>query len=468
MIEHPRTYLEHLGEEEVEGVLSSALDVLERTGMEFRSEEAVGRLGRSGARVDGLRVRFPRRLVEELLGEVPSRWTLHARNPERSVEVGGRGMLLCPGYGSPFVVDRRGVRRRATLEDFRKFALMAGLSDVVDITGGMLVEPSDVPPELRPLELTYQLIVMSDKPFFGSVAGTEGARESLRMAELVFGGLGRPVVMGLVNVDSPLRLEGRMAEALVEYSSRGQPVLVTPGIMMGMTAPVTAIGALVQAFAEIVACVCLAQAVRPGAPVVVGIGGFGSDLRDGGSGFGRPENALGAVLGAQVARRLGLPYRFSGGVTGSFLPDCRSGYERMMTALAGWSAGAHVCLQALGTLDRINSMCYEQFVVDMEVWGYVRRLAERPRYDTALDVISEGDYLWHMHTVRHMREEIYEPILVPPSSYEDWLSSGGKDVVDRASERLEDMLGAEPPPMERDLRSELEEYVASRRAITRR
>ena len=85
--------------------------------------------------------------------------------------------------------------------------------------------------------------------------------------------------------------------------------LLTPGIMMGMTAPVTVAGALVQAWAELIGTATIAQVIQPGAPLILGTGGFESDLRCGESGFGRPENVVGLVSGAQLARRMNLPYR---------------------------------------------------------------------------------------------------------------------------------------------------------------
>jgi trimethylamine--corrinoid protein Co-methyltransferase len=471
MIHHPRAYLEQLSPDDCDRIDEGALDVLARVGMRIESADARRLLSEAGARVESEAERafFPPGLIIEALALTPRRWTLRARNRGKDVEVGGRTLLVSPGYGSPFVADASGARRSATLSDLTAFATLAEQADVIDITGGVLVEPSDVPPSLRALEITYALIKYSGKPFFGSVAGREGAQESLRMAQAVFGRLENPVMMALININSPLRLDARMAEALVEYAKAGQPVLLTPGILMGVTAPVTAVGALTQACAELLGCVAVAQAVRPGAPVIIGTGGFGADLRSAGPGFGRPENALGTIRGAQMARHLGLPYRCSGAVTGAMLPDCRSGYERMMTAFSAWAAGAHVCLQAAGTLDAINSMSYEQFVIDTEIWGYIKRVAAPPvvSADTlATDVIaSPGEgYLGHEHTIRHMRRELFSPSLIPVQSYEDWLASGGKDVVAQASARVEAVKRVPLHPPDDPALADLESYVTARRS----
>ena len=472
MIAHPRVYLDQLDPAQAEDVYRASLRILEGTGLAVQSGDAVRILSDAGARVDRGRVRFSPDILERLVARAPRRFTLHARNPARSVEVGGDALLVSPGYGSPSVADARGRRRDATLADFERFAALAGACDAIDITGGLLVEPLDVPAALRPLEITRSLVERSDKPFLGSVAGTAGARESLDLARIVFGAAdfgGRAVMLGLVNINSPLRLDERMAEALLAYAAAGQAVLLTPGILMGVTAPVTAVGALAQAVAELLACTALVQAVRPGSPVVIGTGGFGSDLRTGGPGFGRPENALGTVLGAQMARRIGLPFRCSGMVTGSRVPDGRSGYERMMTAMAGWAAGAHVCLQGAGTLDSINSMSYEQFAIDTEIWAYLERLAARPSTDAgalAVDVIAAlpVDYLGVEHTMEHLAAEMAAVSLATPKPYDEWLAEGAPDVVSLAGRRLEKLATAgSVQPLDDGIRADLERYVRDRR-----
>ena len=470
MIAHPRQCMDPLDPGQCEQVYAAALRILDETGLAVLSEEARGFLEQDGARVEGERVRISPDFVERAVARALRRFTMHARNPEHSVELGADILLVTPGYGSPTVADARGVRREATLSDFDSFAALAGRSECVDITGGLLVEPLDVPAALRPLEITRSLVMQSDKPFFGSVDGAEGARESVELARLVFPDLSRRTVMaGLINVNSPLRLDTRMAAALIVYAREGQAVLLTPGILMGITAPVTAAGAVAQAYAELLGCVALVEAVRPGAPVILGTGGFGSDLRTGGPGFGRPENALGTMLGAQLARRVGLPFRSSGAVTGARLPDCRSGYERMMTAMASWTSGVHLCMQAAGTLDCINSMSYEQFVIDTEIWTYLKRLATATVVDPstlAVDVIATlpVDYLGSDHTIEYMGSEMAAVALASPKPYDEWIAAGGPDVVAAAAQRMPAAGVASPMGMSEEIRARVADHVAHRRA----
>ncbi len=450
MIEHPRVYSEPLDPADVDAIVDGAMSILAGTGMLIECEEAAACLLAAGcARSEAGRICFPEDLCRQSIERTPARWTLHAREPEYSCEVGGPRALLSPGYGSAFVADGDGRRRSATMDDFRRFARMAAEAELIDITGGLLVEPADIVPQERPVELTRALLEASGKPFFGSVAGREGAETSLRVAAVAIPDLDtRPYMLGLINVNSPLRLDARMAEAMLVYVRAGQPIILTPGILMGITAPATVAGAMVQAFAEMIGCISLAQVLEPGTPLVIGTGGFGADLRVGGSGFGTPEQALSTTITAQIARRLSIPCRCSPAVTGAFATDVRAGYESMMTALCAWQAGAHLCMQAAGILDFINAMSYEKFAIDLEIWGYIRRISTTPGIEAdamALDVIASvpHNYMAEMHTLTHFRQETYAPTLAPPLTYEDWVEAGMPDAAEHARIRAAKM--AEPP-----------------------
>ncbi len=222
MIPHPRRCMDPLDPAECETIYAAALRILDETGIAVLSDESRGLLESAGARLSADRALIPPEVVERAVARAPRTFTLHARNPARSVELGTDTLLVSPGYGSPSVADAQGMRREATLADFDAFASLAGVSESIDVTGGLLVEPMDVPPALRPLEITRSLLMHSDKPFLGSVDGAEGARESIETARCVFGDLGtRTVMMGLVNVNSPLRLDAPHGSGTSGIRARG-------------------------------------------------------------------------------------------------------------------------------------------------------------------------------------------------------------------------------------------------------
>ena len=110
----------------------------------------------------------------------------------------------------------------------------------------------------------------------------------------------------------------------------GQANCVTPFTLCGAMSPITLAGALAQQNAEALAGIALAQAVRPGAPVIYG--GFTSnvDMKTGSPAFGTPEYTQACLAGGQLARRYGLPYR-SSNTNASNAVDAQATYESAMS-----------------------------------------------------------------------------------------------------------------------------------------
>ena len=154
-----------------------------------------------------------------------------------------------------------------------------------------------------------------------------------------------PIVHSVINVSSPLRLDIPMSEGIIQYSSRNQPIILTPFTLAGAMAPVTVAGAVVQQNAEALAGIAFTQLVRRGAPVMYG--GFTSnvDMQSGSPAFGTPEFMQSAMLGGQLARRYGIPYR-SSNVCAANAIDTQAGYESVFScggrswAAPTWSSTA--------------------------------------------------------------------------------------------------------------------------------
>ena len=173
---------EVLNEDALETIESNAETILEEIGVNFvDNPAALKRWKDAGADVQGERVHIPRGLARELCKTAPSEFTQHARNPERSVVVGGKNLVLAPVYGPPFVHDVQGGRRYAKLEDFQKFVKLAYMSKWLHHSGGTVCEPTDVPVNKRHLDMLYAHMTLSDKPFMGSVTEPSRAQDSIEM-----------------------------------------------------------------------------------------------------------------------------------------------------------------------------------------------------------------------------------------------------------------------------------------------
>ena len=125
-----------MGEENLQRIEHAADRIMAETGIDIRDDdEALALFRKAGAKVDGMRVRFEPGHLREILKTAPAEFTQHARNPARSVLIGGDSVVFSPAYGSPFVMDLDKGRRYGTIEDFRNFIKLAYASLVAQRNG---------------------------------------------------------------------------------------------------------------------------------------------------------------------------------------------------------------------------------------------------------------------------------------------------------------------------------------------
>src|SRR5262245_42649441 len=297
---------ELLNAEGLDLIHEESMTILEEIGIEFRYEPALKLWREAGADVRDQRVHFPRGLVLEKMKTAPSQYTQHARNPERSVIIGGRNTVFAPTYGSPFVRDFENKRRYGTLADLQNFVKLAYMTPELHHSGGVICEPVDVPVPKRHLEIVYSHIRYSDKPFMGMVTAPNRAEDTVRMAQLLFGNdfVDRNAVLtSVLNCNSPMVWDATMLGALAIYARANQAVLVTPFIMAGAMSPAATAGSIAQLNAEVTAGIAYAQLVRPGAPMVYGIFATTVSMQSGAPMMGTPEPAPMIYVATQPARK---------------------------------------------------------------------------------------------------------------------------------------------------------------------
>src|SRR3954453_940420 len=330
MFVNRRPRYEVLSEEALATLDAGAERLGSQVGVLVGHPQARGLCREAGQTVDGDVVRFDPGFLREQAAKAPSEFTLHARNRERDIVVGGNSMIFGPANGPPFVrVD--GERRDGTMADLEKLLMMVQVTDALDTPGRNIVEPNDVPLDVRHLLRALANTRLTDRVWSGEVSSEAAARDCLRIAEIVHGGREsierEPVLFANVNVNSPLHFDVSMLEGLLAYADAGQAVIVPPFLLMGAMAPVTVPAALVQQITEALAGIALVQLVRSGTPCVMGSFLSATDMKSGSPSFGGPESAIGLFASGQIARRIGLPWRSGGGtLTSSQVADFRAGY----------------------------------------------------------------------------------------------------------------------------------------------
>lgn len=465
-----------LSEENLEKIEAAADRILAETGIEFRDDDAViDHWKRAGAKVDGTLVKFEPGMLREILKSAPSEFTQHARNPENSAQIGGRNVVFAPSYGCPFVMDLDRGRRFGTLQDFENFIKLAQSSPWFHHSGGTICEPTDVPVNKRHLDMVYSHIRYSDRCFMGSVTAEERSEDSIDMARIVFGADfvdQNCVILGNVNVNSPLVWDGTMTKSLRAYARAGQAAVIVPFILGGAMGPVTSAGAIAQSLAETMAGCALTQLERKGAPVVFGNFLSSMSLRSGSPTFGTPEPAIGSMVIGQLCRRLNLPLRCSGNFTTSKLPDAQAMTESVMSMLAAIHCGANFILHSAGFLDGLLSMSYEKFMLDADLCGALHTYLDGVKIDDnqlAVDAFAEvgpGNHFFGCsHTMANYETAFWDSETADNEPFEKWEAAGSDDAATRANRLWKLKLREyEPPHLDEGTDEALKEFIAKKKA----
>ncbi|MBI3674135.1 MAG: trimethylamine methyltransferase family protein [Rhizobiales bacterium] len=459
---------EPFSDDQLELIENNAQWVLQEIGIDFRDDpEALAMWKAAGADVKGERVRFPKGLVRSLIKTAPREFTQFARNPANNVTVGGNNTVFAPVYGPPFVRDLDGGRRYATIEDFR-------MSPSLHHSGGTVCEPVDIPVAKRHLDMVYSHIKYSDKPFMGSVTAPERAEDSVAMAKMVFGVDfvdNNCVLINLINANSPMVFDGTMVGALKVYARAGQATVISPFIVAGAMSAVTTVGTLTQILAEASAGMAFAQLCRPGAPVVFGTFASSMSMQSGAPTFGTPEPAHVLFGAAQLARRMGVPFRSGGGLCGSKIPDGQAAYESANTLWPTLLGGVNFCLHAAGWLEGGLASSYEKLIMDADQLTMFQKFAEGLDFSEngqALDAMREvgpgSHFLGCAHTQANFETAFWRSQLADNNSFEQWRDDGGKDIVARANAQWKKLLADyEAPGLDPSLDEELQAFMAKRK-----
>ncbi len=465
-------FQEILSQEEIEQIHDTSMKLLANVGVQFPYEPALAIFQKHGVQTDGQRVCLSEAQVMEALATVPRQFTIHARNPERNVSIGGGTPVFAPGYGAPFLVDLEVGKRAPTMEDYVNLVKLAHGLPNQDMSGHLLVEPEVANADTVHMRMLHAHMVHSDKAFIGSAAGKVGALHTLEMARILFGEdlKDKAVCISLINSLTPLGYSTEMLQALVEFATMRQPLVIAALAMAGSTAPITLAGTLATQTAELLAGIVLTQLINPGTPVVFGSTSTNIDMKSGALAIGSPELSQMIAAHAQLARHYGLPSRSGGALTDASYPDAQAGFESMLSLTTTVNAGVDFVLHAGGILSSYLAFSYEKLVLDDEMCGMVRRLKQglvvddkTLAYDVIANVGPGGNYLMEMQTVKRCRKEFWKPDLCDRGGLEAWMQAGKPTAADRARQRWQALLAEhEDPPLDETTARQLRAYLEAR------
>jgi trimethylamine--corrinoid protein Co-methyltransferase len=463
-----------VSQDDLERIHQASLRVLSETGIDFLHPEALTALAAAGATVADGRVRFDPEMIDHYLRLAPSSFTFHGRSPKRDLDIGDNWVANGAVASAPNYVTLDGERKTGDRAGYQDFLRLGQMLNAVHFFGGYPVEPVDLHPSIRHLEATFDAHTLTDKAFHVYSLGKQRNLDGLEMCRIARGideeTLDRqPSLFSIINSSSPLRFDHPMLEGILQMSSRNQIIVITPFTLAGAMAPVTIAGAVVQQNAEALAGIVFTQVVRAGSPVMYG--GFTSnvDMRSGSPAFGTPEYAKACLLGGQLARRYGIPYR-SSNVSTSNAVDTQAGYESVFALWGAVQGGANMIKHGAGWMEGGLHASFEKMVIDADLLQMVSAfLAPLDLSDDALavDAIAKvgpaGHFFGEEHTQARYQTAFYSPMVSDWRNWEAWSEAGQPDAKTRANRVAREILANyEKPPIDESIEEELREFVDRR------
>ena len=390
-------------------------------------------------------------LVEAALDSVPSYLKIYNRNGETVLDTAAAAPCFCTGLNCLELLDHMtGDIRPCLLSDIGQAAKVCdGLSNVHML--GSLGYPNDVPPEQAVLSSIREVISHTAKPvvFFGH-DDIESQQVWSYFAEIAGGWTPfaeKPFALDLIGPTSPLTIGAEACQRLLYNARRYLPTACYPGLIPGVSGPVTLAGALAQSAAESLAGIVVHQLANAGAPILSGSGILPMDMRTGNLAYGSPEYSLLGLAAVDYFNDLGIPSWIGAGCSDAHTVDAQAAGEAGMNILtAALSCTAFV--HNLGYLSSGKTSSLEMLVLCDELAGMARRIVtgitvndETLAVEVTRRAAKTTTYLDDEHTLKHFRGELSVPSLFQRLDPHIWHEAGSKAMSERIHDKIMDLLG---------------------------
>ncbi|MEL6522354.1 MAG: trimethylamine methyltransferase family protein [Pseudomonadota bacterium] len=461
--------------DEIAAIHDTALQTLEELGIKLLLPEARDLFRQGGARIEDDMVFIGREIVTAALATAPCSITCRTGNRDRDILLELGTLNFQPGAGAPHATDLTRGRRPGTARDFRELVQITQHFDVLQMMPP-LVEPQDVPTNVRHYFTMETQLTHSDKLPFVFCRGTPQVTESFEILR-DFRGLtdeafhAEPHCYTIINTNSPRTLDIPMAQGLIDFARAGQVSIVTPFTLMGAMAPITVAGAITLSHAEALAAITLTQLAKPGAPVCYGTFTSNVDMRSGAPAFGTPAHFQASLAAGQLARLIGLPWRSAAGSAAN-LNDVQAANENQLGLWGCLLAGATVIIHSAGWLEGGLTVSYEKLITDIDVLNMIAELCAGAKagmseigFDALREVQPSGHFFAAAQTMSRYQTEFYEPVVHDYANFGTWTERGAQDASARATKIWQKILADDTGPAPDPARiSTMKRYIEARSA----
>jgi trimethylamine--corrinoid protein Co-methyltransferase len=473
---------ERLNRDQVKLLHEASLNILADPGVWCYNERAARLFKAHGASVREERERhatcwrigFPPGLINEAIGHVPSQFILGARKWENRLLLDAEVPRVYFGSGS-----EANIWVQVEMEDFvslRDGDVRARIPRFTELRGSttLLSRAARICDKLEHLDFFIRPLNIQDpevtpdnhdvNKFFASLNNTtkhvqagltklESLKDVVRMAELIAGGAEtlrkNPIISFIACVfKSPLQIVDDTAEKVFAIVEAGLPIVISSSPQGGSSAPIQEPGMVAQINAEILAGITLTQLIKVGAPVLYGSVPVRARLDDLHDLYGCPEFNAYNMDCAQLARFYKIPCYSTAGVGDAKVPGMQATFEKLLTHLYIAMSGAQYIHYAFGLLDRTNSFCPVQAVLDNEHIGKIKHCLREPKVEPnviedMLKTVKKVMGTSHRLYARHVRKAVHAGDVSTPYRFE---AKGLEDkVLGNALDYMAKLEASEPP-----------------------
>lgn len=456
----------------VEQIHQASLKILAEIGVKFGSERANELFRANGFRQENGRTYFTEEEINKYLNMATKEFTVYGRDENYFINVNTEEVNYTPGYGSPRMTKADGSVREALFDDYLKMANLVHMEKSFKINGGILVQPSDIDPEISIPAMVYASMKRSSKVIYGIQGVRKDQIDIFNMLEILFGGKEelrkKARYITFITATSPLRVESSAIDTLLQGCEYNQPIAICSACMPGATAPVTLAGSIAMCNAEILSCIVLTQLANPGNAVVFEFSCYGSNVQSGNASIGSPELIKAGRYGSLLAKKYGLACRSGGALSDAKGVTAQAGVETAMCLFHTNLYKGNMAMHSAGILDSFATMSYEKLMLDFEVIDRCANYFEDIEvsentlaFDTIKDVaVNGGVFLNKKHTVKNCRKA-YNPQVSLRNNL-----PAGKDpnqaLYESMNKRMEKQLAAYvKPALDPAVEKQLDEYMLS-------
>lgn len=466
--------LEVVKKENIDQTLAASYKVMAEIGMDIHNERALTLLKEAGCEVDGIRVKIPRKIVDEAIAAAPSVIDVYSRDGELAMALGDRNCYFGPGPTCPNFFDpQTGKRRPAVKQDAMDTAKVVDALSSISFAMSLCII-GDETKTLADVHEIHAMVQNTAKPLVSWAFGEENLQDMIDMCAAVKGSLTalqeKPFLIVYSEPTTPLVHTKEALDKLMLLAKNRIPCIYTPGMIMGGTAPATIPGALSIGIADTLTGLVISQLIEKGAPMICGAAGGPMDMKTMQHSYGAPEWMLLHGASAEIFHSLQLPVFHAAGVTDAKVIDAQAAIEGTMQILCALGSGGNL-IHDVGFADLGMTGSLAQLAICDEIIAMAKRLYEGITFDEeafAFDVIKKvgpgGNFLMEEHTANHFRET-WNPDLIDRYGYATWEARGSKNMTERANEKVRAILeNHQPVPLTEEVKNTIDVILAKAEA----